>query len=245
MGLILDFVPNHMGLDASANAWWRDVLEHGHGSPYADYFDIDWDPVDAGAQRPGAAADSAGRVRRGASSRRAPAGFRGGRLHLQYFATPASHRAALVGRASCAPVSTAHRRTCRCRHAGRPRVPEHPARCSSSCRRPRRRDPDARAGRQQISSLVGERLARLAGRSPLVRSWIDAALASVNGTPGEPATFDRLHDAARAAALSPGPLEDGVRRDQLPALLRHQRSRRASDGGSARVRRGARAACFG
>src|SRR5215510_13099989 len=45
MGLILDFVPNHMGLDASANHWWRDVLQHGQASPFADYFDIDWDPL--------------------------------------------------------------------------------------------------------------------------------------------------------------------------------------------------------
>src|SRR5688572_17310061 len=29
MGLILDFVPNHMGLDPSANRWWHDVLQHG------------------------------------------------------------------------------------------------------------------------------------------------------------------------------------------------------------------------
>src|SRR4029079_14160219 len=28
MGLILDFVPNHMGLDPSANRWWHDVLQH-------------------------------------------------------------------------------------------------------------------------------------------------------------------------------------------------------------------------
>src|SRR5262245_25188940 len=39
MGLILDFVPNHMGLDATANPWWHDVLQHGPSSMYADYFD--------------------------------------------------------------------------------------------------------------------------------------------------------------------------------------------------------------
>ncbi|MBI4443248.1 MAG: malto-oligosyltrehalose synthase [Acidobacteria bacterium] len=45
MGLILDFVPNHMGTDPSANLWWRSVLENGPSSQYAKYFDIDWDPV--------------------------------------------------------------------------------------------------------------------------------------------------------------------------------------------------------
>ncbi|MDQ3613381.1 MAG: malto-oligosyltrehalose synthase [Chloroflexota bacterium] len=44
LGIILDFVPNHMGIENGANAWWQDVLEHGPASPYADYFDIDWTP---------------------------------------------------------------------------------------------------------------------------------------------------------------------------------------------------------
>ena len=47
MGLILDIVPNHMGVGGNDNAWWMDVLEWGRASPYAEYFDIDWDPPDA------------------------------------------------------------------------------------------------------------------------------------------------------------------------------------------------------
>ncbi|MBA2247406.1 MAG: hypothetical protein H0W23_04695, partial [Chloroflexia bacterium] len=43
--LILDFVPNHMGIDGGANAWWQDVIENGQLSRYADYFDIDWTPL--------------------------------------------------------------------------------------------------------------------------------------------------------------------------------------------------------
>lgn len=41
MGLILDIVPNHMAADAH-NPWWWDVLRHGRGSRFADWFDIDW-----------------------------------------------------------------------------------------------------------------------------------------------------------------------------------------------------------
>jgi (1->4)-alpha-D-glucan 1-alpha-D-glucosylmutase len=44
MGLIVDFVPNHMGI-GSDNPWWMDVLENGPASAYAHYFDIDWAPV--------------------------------------------------------------------------------------------------------------------------------------------------------------------------------------------------------
>lgn len=47
MGLLVDIVPNHMGVGGADNAWWMDVLEWGRASPYAEYFDIDWDPQDA------------------------------------------------------------------------------------------------------------------------------------------------------------------------------------------------------
>lgn len=45
MTLLLDIVPNHMAAMVE-NPWWRDVLEHGRVSPYADVFDIDWMPAD-------------------------------------------------------------------------------------------------------------------------------------------------------------------------------------------------------
>lgn len=42
MGVILDFVPNHMGVGGADNGLWLDVLKHGPSSRYADWFDIDW-----------------------------------------------------------------------------------------------------------------------------------------------------------------------------------------------------------
>ena len=42
MGMVLDLVPNHMGVLHADNAWWLDVLEKGRASPYAKFFDIDW-----------------------------------------------------------------------------------------------------------------------------------------------------------------------------------------------------------
>jgi (1->4)-alpha-D-glucan 1-alpha-D-glucosylmutase len=43
MGLIIDIVPNHMGV-GSDNPWWKDMLEWGEQSPFAGFFDIDWEP---------------------------------------------------------------------------------------------------------------------------------------------------------------------------------------------------------
>ena len=45
MGQILDIVPNHMCITSKDNLWWMDVLENGPSSVYAEYFDIDWEPV--------------------------------------------------------------------------------------------------------------------------------------------------------------------------------------------------------
>lgn len=42
LGLVLDFVPNHMAADIS-NCWWRDVLTKGRASQFASFFDIDWE----------------------------------------------------------------------------------------------------------------------------------------------------------------------------------------------------------
>ncbi len=45
LGVLLDFVPNHMGIAGGHNRYWEDVLEHGQASRYAHFFDIDWEPL--------------------------------------------------------------------------------------------------------------------------------------------------------------------------------------------------------
>jgi (1->4)-alpha-D-glucan 1-alpha-D-glucosylmutase len=43
MGVVIDIVPNHMGVAGGENAYWNDVLKNGRDSRYAHWFDIDWD----------------------------------------------------------------------------------------------------------------------------------------------------------------------------------------------------------
>ena len=44
MGLVVDIVPNHVGVDdPRQNRWWWDVLTNGRESAFSSYFDIDWD----------------------------------------------------------------------------------------------------------------------------------------------------------------------------------------------------------
>lgn len=46
MGLIVDFVPNHMAVGGASNPWWLSVLEWGQLSPYSRFFDINWNSSD-------------------------------------------------------------------------------------------------------------------------------------------------------------------------------------------------------
>lgn len=45
MGLIVDIVPNHLGVMGDDNVWWLDVLENGPAGRYSAYFDVDWRPL--------------------------------------------------------------------------------------------------------------------------------------------------------------------------------------------------------
>ena len=45
MGQVLDIVPNHMGIGLGANPWWWDVLANGRASEFAEFFDLDWEPL--------------------------------------------------------------------------------------------------------------------------------------------------------------------------------------------------------
>jgi (1->4)-alpha-D-glucan 1-alpha-D-glucosylmutase len=44
MGVLVDIVPNHVGVASPAqNPWWWSLLREGRGSPYAEAFDVDWE----------------------------------------------------------------------------------------------------------------------------------------------------------------------------------------------------------
>jgi (1->4)-alpha-D-glucan 1-alpha-D-glucosylmutase len=51
LGLILDFVPNHMGIGDRSNIWWIDLLGRGSRSKFARCFDVDWNSPCPGLDR--------------------------------------------------------------------------------------------------------------------------------------------------------------------------------------------------
>ncbi|HEX4352466.1 MAG TPA: alpha-amylase family glycosyl hydrolase, partial [Polyangiales bacterium] len=46
LGQVIDVVPNHMATSTPDNRFWWDLLEHGRCSRYANYFDVDFNPIE-------------------------------------------------------------------------------------------------------------------------------------------------------------------------------------------------------
>lgn len=172
MGLVLDIVPNHMGIGQADNAWWLDVLEWGRESPYARFFDIDWQPAKPElhdkillpvlGDHYGAVLES------GQLALRFDAG--GGSFSVWYWdhrfpVTPTRYGRLLGEAAKQAPeladIAKAFRDLAR-----------------------RRRD------RPAVAEALKE---KLSSPSPAAKDAIEAVVAKINGTPGRHASFRALH----------------------------------------------------
>ncbi len=64
LGVMVDIVPNHVGVATpSANAWWWDLLTHGRSSAHAAAFDVDWEAGDGQVLVPVVGDDDADAIR--------------------------------------------------------------------------------------------------------------------------------------------------------------------------------------
>ncbi|TFG87005.1 MAG: malto-oligosyltrehalose synthase, partial [Gemmatimonadales bacterium] len=193
MGLVLDFVPNHMGVDEpQANRWWWDVLENGRCSPYAHFFDIDWDPVKPELQGKlllPVLGDQYGRVleRGELQLEYVDAGF-----HLRYYQRtfPVNPRSlpsllrheieALQARFDHADSDLREFLSILTELGNLPSV--------------RETDPVCVAERQREKEVARDRLDRLAQHSWRIREHIEACVRFFNGQAGQPDTFRPLHE---------------------------------------------------
>ncbi|MEP7027188.1 MAG: malto-oligosyltrehalose synthase, partial [Candidatus Eisenbacteria bacterium] len=193
MGAILDFVPNHMGVDdPRSNPWWWDVLENGNCSPYARFFDIDWDPVKPelrGKLLLPVLGDQYGRVLERGELRLE---YTGGALCLRYFERtfPINpRRAPIVLRHDLAELeaqlgeSDANLR-------------EFLSVLTSLGNLPSVLETDRErvAERQREKEIARARLERLTGHSGAIREHVERSVAAFNGQPGDRASFAALHD---------------------------------------------------
>jgi len=215
MGIVLDVVPNHMGINESANRYWHDVLENGEGSRWADFFDIDWDAIPLNLKH---------RVLQPVLGKSFGATLEDGelrvvyddhRLQVEYFdrrfplapptwpvvlelmAQRLAHADALSpsGRYGDSSAAAAdQRRQARIERAELDSIIaqlRHLPRCEQ-------RTPQAMLERYREQRIARRRLGHLIDRRPRIRQALQQALVEINGTRGEPSSFDRLEELLNA-----------------------------------------------
>ena len=198
LGHIVDFVPNHMGIGSGGNAWWTDVLENGPSSPAAGYFDIDWAPLKAELHAKlllPILGDQYGNVlERGELKLE----FREGALSLHYFENVLPINPREVPRVLGLAVGPVTARL----GDDNPRLHEFLSVLTSLGNLPpyTEQDPARVSERQREKEVARTRLARLAQEDTGINAEIAAAVEHVNGTPGDPASFNTLHELLEAQA---------------------------------------------
>jgi isoamylase len=188
MGLLLDWVPNHMGNLGGQNRWWDDVLENGLSSIHAVAFDIDWAPRKRELRDTvllPVLGDQYGRVLERGELR---VERDGGRLFVRYF----EQRFPLAPKSLVELLSTVAGAT----GLGPDEAlqQELESLCASLAHLPDRHstsDPDRRE-RAREKEVFKRRLEQLFDSSPEITRAFDAALERLNGTPGDDTSFDDL-----------------------------------------------------
>ncbi|HEX5235367.1 MAG TPA: malto-oligosyltrehalose synthase [Silvibacterium sp.] len=185
MGVLLDIVPNHMGV-GNDSVWWQDVLENGRASEYADYFDIDWNPLKADMQGKLLLPILGDQYGAELESGHIQVAIEDGRGTVNYY----DHSMPLAPRSL--PLIFAEQEKA-----------ELPQRFRDLLRDLSHIPPNDTAD----SSLAMQRRAQLEEITPKIRAALSdprnkaaiaAALQKVNGRPGDARSFDRLHEILEA-----------------------------------------------
>ena len=198
MGLILDIVPNHMCVTDPGNEWWMDVLENGPSSRYASYFDVDWEPVNLELRNQvllPVLGDQYGKALEAADLQVA---FEDGSFFLKYF----EHEFPLRPKTYAAVLTHGLDQLRAAMGEDDPHVVELLSIVTSLEHLP----PYTEAEREKISErsrkkeIIKKRLRSLYAESGAVRQFIDDNIVAINGTKGDPGSFDRLDSLIREQA---------------------------------------------
>ena len=201
MGQILDIVPNHMGVMGSDNAWWLDVLENGEASAYADFFDIDWEPLKDELQGKilvPVLADQYG-VILDRGELKLTFDQEKGEFSIFYFQhrfplNPRGYTSILIPAADHMQQQVADHNE---------DLLELQSLIAAFGHLPGRENPapEKRQERARDKEINKKRLAALCARSHLITALIEGAVARINGVSGDSASFDSLHELIKAQAF--------------------------------------------
>lgn len=197
LGLLLDVVPNHMGILGNENPWWNDVLENGQASVFAASFDIDW----SAPTRP----ESRGRVLLPIlgglygdvlESGELKLARDGGSFHVAYH----EHRFPLDPRSYQAVLEPALGPIVAAIGPEADEALEFQSILTAVRNLPAHDeiDPARVAERHREKEIVKRRLATLLESSPAAAAAVDRALDELDGEPGDPRSFDGFDDLLQA-----------------------------------------------
>jgi (1->4)-alpha-D-glucan 1-alpha-D-glucosylmutase len=189
MGLLIDIVPNHMAAD-SGNKWWMDVLENGPCSPFANYFDIDWDPAvrvrEDRILRPILGAPFGVAL----ENQELRVAFEEGSFFVYYYqhkmpVDPATYGAILHWGTGDQPGGLGLRALQELNQLN-DLVAGLPPRTTT--------DPEKIDQRYRETEILKHRLLQLSRDNPDVIAFLDQRLQKLNGVKGDPRSFDALED---------------------------------------------------
>lgn len=186
LGLVLDIVPNHMGVGGSDNPWWLSVLEWGELSPAARMFDIDWERLGANhkviipflGDRYGDALEK-GDLKLTFDA--AEGSFSVWHYEHRFPVSPLAYPIVLdralvaIGEIGTEAAASALAASERLRTMGEETAA------------------DRRAAFPQEADALKQRIAQAVAESPGLRVAIERAVTLINGTPGLPESFGTLH----------------------------------------------------
>lgn len=182
MGLLLDIVPNHMGV-GNDSIWWQDVLENGHASRYSEYFDIDWKPLKPAMRNKLLLPILGNQYGVELESKHIQVAVKNGRVVIEYYdhTMPAAPRSLPILFLEPDEIANQLPENIRDLLSQLPDVPPHET-----------TDEELRKVREQRLSVLLPQI-REALRSPEMQPVIQKALDAINGVEGYPRSFDRLH----------------------------------------------------
>lgn len=196
LGLIVDIVPNHLGVMGDSNHWWLDVLENGPAAQAAANFDIDWRPnrstmrnrlLVAVLGEPYGAILERGEIKLGFDATRGEFSVR---YHEHCFPVDPREYPRIFAAQGVEPIADEADRA------------DFESLVNSFGHLPPREDltEEAQAERYRDKEAHKRRLVRLIERSPAVLAHIESALTRMNGVQGEPGSFDALDALLEAQA---------------------------------------------
>jgi (1->4)-alpha-D-glucan 1-alpha-D-glucosylmutase len=190
MGMVLDVVPNHMCIATSENHWWNDVLENGRSSPYASFFDIDWNPPKPELHEKVLLPVLGAQYGRVLENQELSVGYEGGGFFVQYFQSrfPIGPRTILP---LLEPMVADLRRS---HPEDHPDLLEMESIVTATKNLPTRleTDPDRIRERQREKEIVKRRIDALVSSSAAVRDALERSVKAINGDKGNPRSFDAL-----------------------------------------------------